>query len=120
MITQLATVSIYVNNQSAAEEFWTDKIGFRVLAKHDMQNGLHWVEVGPATSTARVVLYPRALMPDWNERKPSIIFECNDVDETYRELRERGVEFQSPPVQMKWGKFSTFRDPDGNEFLIKS
>lgn len=33
MIKQLATVGIYVEDQSAAEKFWTEKLGFEVKNK---------------------------------------------------------------------------------------
>jgi lactoylglutathione lyase len=59
-------------------------------------------------------------MKDWSDRRPSIIFECDDVERTYEELKKRGVEVGSEPVSMKWGKFGTFRDLDRNEFGFKS
>jgi len=120
MIKNIATQAVYVTDQQKAEEFWTEKIGFVTVAKHDMGNGLFWLEVGPETAQSKIVLYPKGLMKDWNERRPSIVFECDDVDKTYRHLKERGVTVGAEPHQMKWGKFSSFSDPDGNEFVIKS
>ena len=45
---------------------------------------------------------------------------CNDVEATHRELSERGVEFTSAPQKQPWGTFATFKDPDGNEFVLSS
>lgn len=120
VIKNIATQAVYVSDQNSAEEFWTKKIGFLLTAKHDMGNGSSWLEVAPSGAHSRIVLYPKSLMKDWQERKPSIVFECDDVDATYRDLKERGVDVGDSPKQMKWGKFSTFKDPDGNEFLIRS
>jgi lactoylglutathione lyase len=36
MITQVATVSIYVEDQQVSLKFWTDKIGFEVKANRSM------------------------------------------------------------------------------------
>jgi lactoylglutathione lyase len=78
------------------------------------------LEVAPPGAQSRLVLYPRSVMKDWSERQPSIMFECDDVERTYEELKNRGVEVGGQPVIMKWDKFGTFRDLDGNEFGFKS
>ena len=36
MITQVATISIYVEDQQESLKFWTNKVGFEVKAKHPM------------------------------------------------------------------------------------
>jgi lactoylglutathione lyase len=120
MIKWIATQAVYVSDQEAAEEFWTNKVGFDVAAARDMTSDLRWLEVGPPNAQSHLVLYPRSLMADWTERQPSIVFECDDVDRTVEELKSRGVEIGRSPVTMAWGKFATFRDPDGNEFGLRS
>src|SRR5438034_11836206 len=112
MITKNATQAVYVTDQKSAEEFWTKKVCFLVTAKHDMGNGSFWLEVAPSGAQSRIVLYPRSLMTDWQERKPSIVFECDDVDATYRDLKGHGVKAGDSAKQMKWGTFSTLKDPD--------
>src|SRR5437762_414234 len=120
MIKQLGTQAVYVLDQKSAEEFWKNKIGFEILTRRELGNGLYWLELAPRGAQSRLVLYPRSLMPDWTERKPSIVFECDDVERTYAELKDRGVEVGEAPQEMKWGKFGTFKDLDGNEFGFKS
>ena len=42
-----------------------------------------------------------------------------DVDETYRTLRAKGVEFSSPPENTSWGsRTAVFKDPDGNTLQL--
>ncbi len=43
-----------------------------------------------------------------------IWFEVEDVDEAYRELRERGYAFTSEPFDIPPGRLVTLNDPDGN------
>jgi predicted enzyme related to lactoylglutathione lyase len=45
---------------------------------------------------------------------------CDNVERTYQELVERGVEFVSAPQKQPWGTFAVFKDPDGNEFVLSS
>ena len=38
-----------------------------------------WLEVAPEGAGSRLVVYPKSAMDDWAERKPSIVFECDDI-----------------------------------------
>jgi predicted enzyme related to lactoylglutathione lyase len=53
-----------------------------------------------------------------SELKPSIVFEVDDIEKTYEQLRDNGVDVEEPK-QMKFGKFATFKDLDGNQFGLK-
>ena len=75
--------------------------------------------MAPAGAESRLVLYPKAMMPNGNELKTSIVFECGDVQATYDTMKDRSVEFTDEPRQMAWGTFAKFRDPEGNEYLLR-
>jgi hypothetical protein len=45
-----------------------------------------------------------------------VFFSCDDIEETYRELRDRGVEFPAPPAQMHFGWWSMLSDQDGTRY----
>jgi lactoylglutathione lyase len=45
-----------------------------------------------------------------------MVFECDDIQATYEELRGRGVEFTEEPSEQPWGMWAQFKDVDGNEF----
>ena len=59
-------------------------------------------------------------MSNWQHLKPSIIFNCPDVPPEYEALSTKGVEFLERPKKMSWGTYARFKDPDGNEFLLRS
>jgi lactoylglutathione lyase len=119
MIKQIATVAIYVEDQQKAKTFWTEKVGFEVVADHPMGPNAFWLEVAPRGAETRLVLYPKAMMQDADSKKASIVFQCEDIMGTYEKLKANGVEFLSEPKEMQWGKFVQFKDEDGNEFLLK-
>jgi catechol 2,3-dioxygenase-like lactoylglutathione lyase family enzyme len=118
MIRRIATQAVYVTDQKAAEEFWTG-LGFEVRAWKGMGNGYAWLEVAPPGAESRIVPYPRAPMRDWETRRPSIVFECEDIDRFSATLKERRVDVGPAPRKMPWGIFTTLKDPDGNEFLLR-
>ncbi len=119
MIDRIATVGIYVDDQEAALRFWVDRVGFELRRRESMGRMGDWLEVAPPGAGSRLVIYPKAMMPDWAERKPSIVFECADCRAAHARLRDAEVEFSSEPQSMAWGTFAIFRDPDGNEFGLK-
>lgn len=119
MIKRIATVTVYVENQQEALRFWTEQVGFEVRRNQAMGPEAFWLEVAPAGAESCLVIYPKKLMPNWNELKPSIVFECTEFQETYEGMVARGVKFLEEPKTMPWGTFVRFQDPDGNEFLLK-
>ena len=78
-----------------------------------------WFEVGAKDAESCIVVYPRSKMENWEERKPSIGFECEDIQRAYEEMSARGVAFPQKPKVMRWGPFAVFRGTDGNEFGLR-
>ena len=120
MITKIATAAVYVDDQQAAERFWTEQVGMVVHHSQEMGPEARWLEIGPKQAESRLVIYPKSMMKDWAERKPSIVFECDDIRKTHEEMAARAVEFTEEPKKMPWGMFAIFQDPDGNEFVLRS
>ncbi len=118
MISNIRTVGVYVSDQDAALRFYTEALGFEVRADLSMGRQGRWLEVAPPGAQSRIVIYPREMMQDWDRRKPSVVFGCEDVDAEYRRLSGLGVKFLQRPTRMKWGSFAIFADPDGNEFVL--
>jgi hypothetical protein len=94
-------------------------VGFEVRANNPMTSQASWIEVAPRDGHTALVLYPKSLMPDWRERKPSMLFFCDDIEKTYSELASRGVDFKQEPKRIPWGTYAIFVDPDGNEFVMR-
>ena len=59
------------------------------------------------------------MMEDWAERKPSIVFECENIEQTFAAMRDRGVKFPQEPKAMAWGPFAIFVDNDGNWYGLE-
>jgi predicted enzyme related to lactoylglutathione lyase len=50
-----------------------------------------------------------------------IFMRVADVDKEYRTLKEKGVQFITEPKDQYWGgRTATFKDPDGNRFILVS
>ncbi len=119
MIKKIATVGIYVEDQQKALKFWTEKVGFELRNNIDMGNGMTWMEVAPIGAESCLVIYPKTLMTNFAELKPSIVFICDNIEEVCSTLKQNGVTFPDELSTMGWGKFASFKDEDGNEFGLK-
>ncbi len=119
MITHVATIGVYVEDQNKAESFWIEKVGFEVKKKVPMGNNVHWLEIGPQGGQSNLAVYPKSMMKNWEELKPSVVFQCTDVNETYKTMADNGVEFIEKPKKMSWGTYAKFKDLDNNKFLLE-
>jgi uncharacterized glyoxalase superfamily protein PhnB len=48
----------------------------------------------------------------------TVFLTADDVQASYEELRDRGVEFTEAPAEQPYGLDSEFRDPSGNKYRL--
>lgn len=118
MIANVKTIAIYVSDQQKALDFYTRRLGFEVRRNESMGPGSNWIELAPKGAQTCIVIYPQKMMPNWKELKPSVVFSCEDIRKTCKELSDKGVQITQHPKKMQWGTFAKFSDPDGNEFIL--
>ena len=52
-------------------------------------------------------------------RHTGVGFIAEDIEATYRDLLDKGVEFEMPPTKQPWGgTLALFKDPDGNVYYL--
>ena len=120
MITNVKFVSVPTRDQNRALAFWTEKVGMKVVTDQPMGPAQRWIELRIGQSETKFVLFT----PDGQENRIGTFFNgalaSSNVQKTYEELKERGVEFTGAPKEEPWGTFATFKDPDGNVFVLSS
>lgn len=120
MISGVKFVSIPVADQDRALAFYTRSLGFTIATDQPFGEKQRWIELKIPGADTRVVLFT----PDGHEDRiggsQPMAFQAADVEKTYQELSGRGVEFTAPPKKEPWGTFATFRDSEGNQFVVSS
>ena len=118
MIKGIKFATIPVRDQDKALAFYTGKLGFQILTDSAMGPGQRWIELQIPGAETGVVLYTAQGMEARIGTFQGISFYCHNVEKTYSELVGRGVVFAHPPKKEPWGTFTTFKDPEGNEFVL--
>jgi predicted enzyme related to lactoylglutathione lyase len=124
MITTAKFVSIPVDDQQRAMEFYRDMLGFEVRADapygEEMGGGAEggrWIVVAPKGGQTGFNLYPaEALGVREAGGMSPIVFDSDDIAATCEDLKAKGVEVTAEPAQMPWGWWAQFKDSEGNEF----
>ena len=123
MISRVHKIVVPVADETAAIEFWTARVGFELTRDESYGQGQRWVEVTPPNRTLVLVLSRRHAddrRPDVPAQLPHspVFFDCEDIEETYRELASRGVTFPTPPVLMPFGWWAMFEDNEGTRYAL--
>ena len=122
VVNYIAKVTIYVNNQEEAKQFWTEKMGFIC---HEQPMGPHfkWMEVRPKEAEkTSFVIYEKELMlkqnPKANVSHPNVILSTTDIEGAYQQLQANGVKVGELQI-MPYGKMFTYEDQDHNIYLLR-
>ena len=119
MLRSVRSVSIYVGDQDRAKQFFTEALGFELIQDTPMGEGPgaeRWIEVVPPDRNTILVLFTTDDQKDRIGTFSNVLFDCDDIQQTYTELQARGVEFSEAPSQQFWGWWAVFKDPDGNSY----
>ena len=112
MITKMTHTTILVLNQERAFDFYTNKLGFKVVKNIPMNSEERWITVCPPEQPdLEIALSPITRGVSSKEKVEVLkelvkegsfgvaVFTCNDIYITYEELKGKGVEFTKAPTK---------------------
>src|SRR5829696_9079628 len=125
MISDVSLTRVFVNNQPAALDFYTEKLGLEKIQDELYGEGTRWITVSPTGSRIMIALekaerdYEKGMVGR-SEGAPVLVLSTDDIHATYERLRERGVRFLEEPVRYPWGGTGArFLDQDGNLIFLQ-
>ena len=119
VITGIVSTSVFVKDQQESLNFWIEKLGFEVICDIKLESNIRWVEIAPISSNSSINLYPKSLISKKDLKPmPMIVFRTDDIRNTFKNLKAKGVTFSRNPLKSILGIYAMFKDLDGNEFLI--
>ena len=130
----IANAQLWVHNQEEALAFYTEKLGMEVRADVTLPElgGFRWLAVSPAgqpdVSIVLMAIPGPPMMDDETTGQVenlmakgyagTVFLTTDDIEASYAELRDRGVEFHEAPEERPYGIDSGFRDPSGNNLRL--
>lgn len=130
MITKLSHTTVWVLDQDAARDFYTNELGFHINTDQRMDD-FRWLTVSPPSQPDHELILLEPGPPMMDEETAAQVralvakgilgpgtFETDDCRGTYAALRERGVNFLSEPTERFYGIEATLRDNSGNWFSM--
>ncbi|MCW3029053.1 MAG: hypothetical protein JWN81_2264 [Solirubrobacterales bacterium] len=118
-ITQVGRVIVPVRDQDEAIAFYTNTLGFSLVADVPFGEGDRWVEVAPPAGGTAIALAPP--QGDYQPgRMTGIALESPDPRADHAELQANGVDVDG---ELMGGDGTVpllffFRDQDGNQLMI--
>jgi predicted enzyme related to lactoylglutathione lyase len=120
MIKAVKFVSIPVRDQDRALEFYTKKLGMRVITDSPYDDTQRWIELGFPRADTKVVLFTASGQEQHIGSAMNVTFMADDVMATASELKAKGVEFVQEAQQADWGTAAIFKDSEGNQFVLST
>jgi catechol 2,3-dioxygenase-like lactoylglutathione lyase family enzyme len=124
MINDVPLVGVFVNDQQAALDFYTNKLGLEKIQDEAYGPEARWITVSPAEMRIRIVLKKaehdhEKAMVGRSDGAPILTLGTDDVRTAYERLREQGVRFLGEPYRYPWGIGALLLDQDGSPLLLQ-
>jgi catechol 2,3-dioxygenase-like lactoylglutathione lyase family enzyme len=122
MPQSLAHVALIVRDYDEAIAWFTDKLGFALVAnEYQPEQDKRWVLVAPPGSNGTSLLLARASTPEQESfignqagGRVFLFLATDDFDRDYAAMRANGVRFVRAPKTARYGKVAVFEDLYGN------
>ncbi len=116
MITGFAVAYHNVKNFKKAKQWYQEKLG---LTPDFGSDEMGWLEfcVGDSKTTVSINQIPKnsKRVP---QRQATIVFRCDNIQQTVAELKKKGVKFQGKIEDVGPVLIATFSDPEGNVMQV--
>jgi len=123
--------TVYVLDQDSALDFYTNKLGFKVVTDVPMGDDGRWLTVAsPQMPELEMVLVPVTRSMFSKEVSETLkdlvkkgtfgvaVLTCDDIYATYEELKAKGVEFTKATTTEFYGTEAIFKDDSGNWYSL--
>jgi catechol 2,3-dioxygenase-like lactoylglutathione lyase family enzyme len=117
----IAHIALVVNEYDEAIEFYTGKLGFRLVEDTVLSESKRWVIVAPPGDGNCSLLLARAAKPEQRNAvgnqtggRVFLFLYTDDFYRDYQTMTEKGIQFTRPPAKEEYGIVAVFKDLYGN------
>lgn len=126
---KLELIVVPVADMDRAKAFYAELVGFHVDVDHRGEGDFRVIQLTPSGSTCSISLMRN---PDRAGAVQGLHLVVADIDAACADLQSRSVEVSEPfhfgaqgqtpgpdPQRRSYGSFASFRDPDGNGWMLQ-
>ena len=125
MINKTTFITVLVHDQDEAKKFYTEKLGFIIWQDREFEGGGRWLVVSPKKENECMLTLALANTEEQKKlvgkqagERFLLVMECDDLDKTYRELKDKSVKFLDEPKDVSWGREVYLKDLYGNKINL--
>ncbi|WP_136465347.1 VOC family protein [Flagellimonas onchidii] len=113
-------VTLVVRDYDEAIAFYTQKLGFRLVADIDLGGGKRWVLVSPNESGCNILLgkaknqKEKEAIGNQTGGRVFLFLHTTDFWEDYTSMKANGISFKEEPREEEYGTVVVFEDLYGN------
>ena len=116
MDMRIELIMVPVTDVDRARDFYAS-LGWNVDHDQEVDESTRFVQITPPGSACSIA-FGRGIADTEPGSLRGIQLVIRDADAALAMLREKGVDADGVDEQA-WGRFVTFRDPDGNEYVLQ-
>ena len=113
---RIELIAVPVTDVDRARDFYAS-LGWNVDHDHEVDASTRFVQVTPPGSACSIA-FGRGIADTEPGSLRGVQLVIRDADAALALLREKGVDADGVDDQ-QWGRFVTFRDPDGNTYTLQ-
>lgn len=120
---RLEAVTFLVRDYDEAIEFFTEKLGFKLIEDTALGDGKRWVLVSPQGAAGTNLLLAKAATPEQVARigdqaggRVFLFLYTDDFRRDHRAMQSRRVKFLETPREEAYGTVAVFEDLYGNKW----
>ncbi len=116
-ITSFEIISVPVSDPQRSKQFYQELLGFTLVRESPMGPGQTWIQLVPpgCATTIALVTWFDAMPPGSLQ---GVMLNVSDINADHDLLSRRGLAL-SAIHEEPWGRYSTFKDPDGNGWILR-
>lgn len=121
MNQRIAHIALVVNDYDEAINFYTQKLGFKLIEDTALSETKRWVIVAPSYGAGCSLLLAKADSPEQHSRvgnqtggRVFLFLHTDDFWRDYNSMKATGITFMRGPVEEPYGTVAVFSDLYGN------
>ncbi len=122
-VDKLTMLSMAVSNLDKVKEFYTGKLGFKVISdfKYDKDQGgvpagSRWVSIQPPSGEIQITL--TNVFENMKPGSMKLYLSTPDIEAASQELKAKGVKLTYEVTRAGWGTSFGLTDPEGNQWVV--